>query len=462
MYENYLPLLGGMAGRTPLALNGIPDGLGAVTVPVRRQGEDRVPRDTKRRTRISQADLHTTARTSLFAPPDGMSTTDLAWVLDRPRRKWSTVVSRFGHRAEVVTDKLIRAGGIVLRCDVDEDRMKLGQPREWRLSNAWQEQAPDALAELRPRRDPDVVRSEMIALLAGLTQPRLSIEREALEGVPPGTGFVVPDRTATTAKSWATYEAALRAACTWTRMDRVPGAAELAGHAWGDTHIEWSGARILVFSQLVGEDFPLAVDRSDVEIRLRGPLVWQHGCAIADASRARPWIGLPKDGMRLLGEIKCSATGVLVMENAETFQVVSAMPDITESWLCVWGKGKAVVNTADLINSLGVGRVAAWMDLDATGLEIFTMLGKTIHQPVLPVAMTLDLLMTGPARQRANPELQAKAERADKLLAAKIEPRLSGELVEMARYIKETGKAVEQQLLHERVLPHLLDLLESL
>jgi hypothetical protein len=242
----------------------------------------------------------------------------------------------------------------------------------------------------------------------------------------------------------------------------VPGAAELAGHAWGDTHIEWSAARILVFSQLVGEKFPLAVDKSDVEVRLRGPLKWRHGNAIADAARAYPWIGLPKDGMRLIGEISSTATGVLVIENAETFQAVCAMPEITRSWLCVWGKGKAVVNTASLINFINVGKVAAWMDLDAAGLEIFTMLERTLEQPVLPVAMTLDLLETGPARKRTNPELQAKAEEADRLLAAKIESRLSGELAEVARYIKATGKSVEQQLLQERVLPQLLDLLEAL
>lgn len=124
VYENYLPLLGGLAGRTPLALNGVPEGLRVVTVPVRRQGETRVPRDTRRRTRTSQADVHTTARTSLFAPPDGMSTRDLTWVLDRPKRRWSTVVRKFGSCREYLTDELIRAGGVVLRCEVDEDRMK--------------------------------------------------------------------------------------------------------------------------------------------------------------------------------------------------------------------------------------------------------------------------------------------------------------------------------------------------
>jgi hypothetical protein len=462
MHENYLLLLGGLAGRTPVVLHGVPVGMQAVTIPLRRSGVAQVPRDRKRRTRVNRVDVLTARRTPAFEPPPDMSKADLSWVLSARVRRWSTVVKRFGARADMVADQLIRAGGVVLRCEVDEDRMKLGLPESWRLSSAWQEQAPDVLAELRPRRDPDSVRAELLTLLDEVRgQPRLVIERSALERVPPGAAFVVPDGTATTAKSWPTYEAALRAACVRARMTDVPGPAELAGHAWGDTHIPWSAARVLVFSQLVGLDFALAVDRSDVEVRLRGPLLWRHGNAIADAARSHPWIGLPRDGMQLVGEIECSATGVLIIENAETFSKVCAIEEITKSWLCVWGKGKAVVNTADLINSLPGRTVAAWMDLDAAGLEIFTMLERAIDRHVEPIAMTLDLLTTGQPRKRLNRDEQAKAERDDKLLAEKVEPLLSGELAEVARHIGATGKAVEQQLLHERVLPLLPKLLES-
>lgn len=463
MYESYLPLLGGLSGRTPIVLSGLPEGMGAVTVPVHRKGEDRVPRDRRRRTRATQVDVLCARSTPLFAPPAGLSKADLAWVLKHRRRGWSTVVSRFGSRAEPVARQLILAGGIVLRCEVDQYLMKLGQPTSWRLSSPWQEQAPDVLAELRPRRDPDVVRAELLGLLSGFEErPLLFAERAALELVPPGTGFVVPSGTTTTAKSWATYEAALRAACARMRLSHVPGAAELAGHAWGDTHIEWSAARMLVFSQLVEEEFALAVDKADVEVRLRGPLVWRHGNAIADAARAQPWIGLPKEGMWLVGKVESDATGVLVVENAETFKKVCEIEEITASWICVWGKGKAVVNTAPLINSIPGSKVAAWMDLDVAGLEIFTMLERVVDQPVQPVAMTLDLLMTGPPRRRANAEEQAEAEVRDRKQAAELEPRLTGELAEVARHIAETGKAVEQQLLHERVLPELPRLLKTL
>ncbi|MFS8102088.1 DUF2220 domain-containing protein [Lentzea alba] len=475
MYENYLPLLGGLAGRTPVELNGMPHGMRAVTVPVRRKGETRVPRDRKGRTQPTRVDVLAAEPTLLFSPPDSVSKQDLIWVLSRETRRWSTVTGRFGQRTDVVVDQLIRAGGIVLRCEVDQDRIKLGQPEGWRLSHAWREQAPDELAELRPRRDPDEVRAELLSLLdeardhpAPMTKrrararERLMIERAVLVRVPPGTGLVVPEGTATTAKSWPTYEAALRAACKWLSFRHVPGAAELAGRAWGDTHVTWSAARMLVFSQLVGQRFELAVDGADVEIRLCGPLLWQHGNAIADAARARPWIGLPRDGMWLVGRVECSADGILVIENAETFKKVSANDKITRSWLCVWGKGKAVVNAAELINRLPGRKVAAWMDLDASGLEIFTMLDKAVEEPVRPVAMTLELLTAGQPRRRAGREEQAKAERYDRELAAKLEPLLSGELAEIARHIKDTGRAVEQQVLHERVLPILPALLDSI
>ncbi|MFF7944511.1 Wadjet anti-phage system protein JetD domain-containing protein [Nocardia gamkensis] len=245
-------------------------------------------------------------------------------------------------------------------------------------------------------------------------------------------------------------------------MDRTPGAAELAGLAWGDTHAKWSAARSIVFSQLVGIEFSRAVQKSDITIRVRGPLVWRQGSAIADASRSRPWIGLPSEGVRLVGEIDFSATGILLIENAETFEQACGIGEITDSWLCVWGQGKAVVNTIDLIAALPQVRVAAWMDLDAAGLEIFTMLIQRLGRSATPIGMDLELLRCGPARKRANFEEQRKAEHDDRVLAARLKDRLPQSLHEVAEYIEATGKAVEQQPLHDAVLPVLAQQLSAI
>lgn len=238
-------------------------------------------------------------------------------------------------------------------------------------------------------------------------------------------------------------------------MDRTPGAAELAGLAWGDTHITWSTARSIVFSQLVGREFSLAVNKSDIAIRVRGPLVWRNGSVVADAMRGVPWIGLPSEGVRLIGDIDFSARGILLVENAETFEEVCKLDDVTESWLCIWGQGKAIVNTIDLIAVLPPVPVAAWMDLDAAGLEIFTMLTRRLGRDAVPVGMDLELFDAGRPRQRSNAAEEAKAKEDDMRLAARIRENLPEPLRAVADRIMQTGKAVEQQTLHSVVLPFL-------
>lgn len=464
MPEHYRPLLGELAGRTPVPLVGLPDGIEAVTIPTRRNGESRVPRDHRRRVNPTRVDLVADARTPLFEPPNDLSTADLVWVLSRGTRRWRTVVSRFGGQALDAALSLVRSGGVVLRCAAEPHRLKLGDPESWSLSHAWMEQAPDALAELRPTRDPDEVRGELLALLRGIDAPYPLVgERTLLERVPPGSPLAVPAETITTTRSWPTYEAALRAACARARMDRTPDVTELAGLAWGDTHERWSNARSIVFGQLIGMEFSHAVKKSDVDIRVRGPLVWRHGSAIADASRARPWIGLPREGMRLMGDIEFNAEGILLVENAPTFQYVCEIDDVTRSWVCVWGQGKAIVNAVSLIEALPTAKIAAWMDLDAAGLEIFSMLATRLNRKVFPVGMDLALLKSGRARKRKSVEEEEKAMRDNKRLAGSLKQKLSNSgLREVAEYIELTGKSVEQQPLHEAVLPSLASRLHAL
>lgn len=71
--EHYRPLLGELAGRAPVPLVGLPDGVEAVTVPTRRNGESRVPRDRRRRVNPARVDLVADTRTPLFEPPNNLS-----------------------------------------------------------------------------------------------------------------------------------------------------------------------------------------------------------------------------------------------------------------------------------------------------------------------------------------------------------------------------------------------------
>lgn len=461
--EHYLPILGELDGRERIPLISIPEGIEAVSVPLCRDGKYRIERDRRGRIRVTRVDLVPVSRTPFFDPPKGLPTADLVWILARPSRRWSSMEGRFRDKAWEVALALVRAGGVVLRCGVNQDTLQLAAPESWTLSHSWREQAPDALAELRPTRDPDVVRTELLELMYEISPtPPMMHEGRLLAQAPPGSSLTVHTSSVTTAKSWVTYEAAFRAACAWVGMDRMPTDVELAGIAWGNTHFIWNVARKIVFSQLVGEDFSEAVTTSDRGIRLRGPLSWQQGTIIADASRSHPWIELPIEGMRLIGELRSEVRGIFLVENADTFQEVSTMWEVYSRWVCIWGKGKAIVNAIDLIGALPGVPIAAWMDLDAAGLEIFSILRNRLERDITPIGMDLHLLIDGSPRKWRKIQDQRDAIEANKKLAASVAGQLPDGLKEVAEYIAKYGKSVEQQTLHNILLPDLPRLLRNL
>jgi len=163
--EHYKPLLGELSGRTPIALGGLPQGVEAVTVPVRRNGE------STRAEGPARSCERDASRSCLFRSHSAFRAT--RWLVAcRPGvgvvcRSTAVVVGAEPLRRPCVPVALdlVRSGGVVLRCAVDRDRLALGFPESWILSSAWAEQADDELAELRPQRDPDEVRAELLELL---------------------------------------------------------------------------------------------------------------------------------------------------------------------------------------------------------------------------------------------------------------------------------------------------------
>ena len=120
----HVPLLiGEELGRVEVPLAGLPHGIAAYTVPRKGPDGDRVPVDRKGRVRVREADLVSGRPVEAFCPPAGLSTAELAWVLRTgSSRRWTTIEGRFGERAWPVTMDLIRAGGVVLHCDVADAR----------------------------------------------------------------------------------------------------------------------------------------------------------------------------------------------------------------------------------------------------------------------------------------------------------------------------------------------------
>ncbi|HEY2265350.1 MAG TPA: hypothetical protein VGI96_22185 [Streptosporangiaceae bacterium] len=129
-------LLGESEGRVRVPVGGLPRGVLAVSVPTRRDGEARLPRDRHRRLRINEVDLIADGPTDAFAPPEGLPARDLIFALETGRRDWATVEKAMGpEKAWETAIALVRCGGVVLRCGVD-DILHLAGPTSWRRSHA--------------------------------------------------------------------------------------------------------------------------------------------------------------------------------------------------------------------------------------------------------------------------------------------------------------------------------------
>jgi hypothetical protein len=454
-------MFGEAYGRVRVDVGQVPEGIVAVTVPVRRDGEVRLPQDVRRHLRVDQVDLVPAGSTLLFDPPDGLSARDLIWVLSGSRREWSSVVGRFKHNAERVTADLVRCGGVILRCSVDGD-LDVGSPIRWYLSESWASQAPDLLAELRGAREPRRARAELLTLMAGVEQ--LAGERVLLAAVPEQAGLVVPQGSRTGTDAWSVYEAAVRAAAVWwplhlTAQDGEEiSAKEVAALALGGSKV-WTDQQQVAFANLVGMSFDRAVSEADTGLRVKGPLSWHIGRVAADAAVAGPWVGLPVRGLRISGNARCTAVGVLLIENSDTFEQVCRRPEVTSRWLCVWGAGYATDGLVWLLSWLQPRPVAAWCDLDADGIAIVHKVSQRLGVRVHPVGMDVELWRKGPYRRRRNPE-EDKAR--DAALARSLIGKLDGGLRELAAAVAGSGESLEQEGAHRAVLPQLAARLEEL
>jgi hypothetical protein len=177
-------------GRERLPVGGLPDGVIAVTVPVRRDGQGRVPRNRRGQPNIEIVDLIADGPTSAYQPPSALDSQQLIFALEAGRRSWSTIVDYFGKdRALPASIALVRSGGIILRCAVD-DVLDLTHPLSWQRSHSWSLMHIDILHDLRGRPDPDAVRRELVSLMAAV--PELAAERTQLMGIAAGSALRMP------------------------------------------------------------------------------------------------------------------------------------------------------------------------------------------------------------------------------------------------------------------------------
>lgn len=455
-------LIGEAHGRETVPLRNLPQGITAVTLPrITKDSDDtihvRVPRDQRRRVNPRQVDLVADHPVSPYAPPPTLSARQLIKVLrTKTTKRWPTIQADLGDNAWQTVVDLIRCGAVILRCDVVNGTGY--SPRSWALTHSWAELAEDKLAELQGRQHPEDLRRELLDIMSPI--PQLAHEQALLAKTPPGRVLKIPENTATRAEDWRVYEVAIRAAGIWWPAQDTPRkitAKELAGRSLRNTKSIWTPARQQAFSNLIGIPFDQAVDKADTELRIRGPLQWRVGTVIADAAACNPWLALPARGVRSLGVISCDAQGIFLVENQDTFEQVCKIPEIADTWLCIWGKGYATSGLAEFLRGLDGLPVAAWGDLDAHGIRIIGNLADRIGRPITPVAMTANLYRAGIKYHQEPAKLEENRELAARLGHQGIEA-----LRDLADEIARTGgHGCEQETLYNDVLPILPGLLKS-
>jgi len=451
-------LLSESEGRVRAPIGGLPSGVMAVTVPVRKGGQARLPRDRHHRLRVDEVDLIADGSTDAFDPPEGLPDRDLIFVLEAGRRDWTTIEKFIGReRAWEVAIALVRCGGVVLRCGAD-DTLHLSQPVAWRRSHAWSMQHADLLNDLRGRPDPDALRSEMLSLMEQADE--LCRERILLAACPPGSPLRVPRDSTTGSTAWSVYENAIRAAAVWwphRYSGKEPLTAKgLAAKAFRNSK-DWTPERELAFSNLIAMSFDQAVSQADSEIRIRGPLVWRLGRVAADAGIADPWIGVPAKGVHAAGIIRCIANGILIVENSDTFEQVCKLTEITRSWLCVWAKGYTSQGILALLSHLAPLPIAAWCDLDADGINIIDVVSRKLQRAIVPVGMDIDLWRSTPHRRQ-----EASQVARDKALATKLAAQGPESLRQLASEIAMYGGSCEQEAIQDQVIQRLAPTLSAI
>ena len=300
--------------------------------------------------------------------------------------------------------------------------------------------------------EPDHARHVLLAAIVSTTE--LADEHTFLAAAPQGSPLRVPEGTRARTTKWSVYDAALRAAAGWYRAtanDERLSARELAAKELGWSKA-WTEARVAAFERIIGIPFDQAVETTEPEVRLRGPLRWTADNIIMDAAAARPWVAIPARSAQQFGTLDYSrAHGVLIVENLDTFEAICRHSDVPNTWLCLWGHGyvnNSLVSLVKLINKPTV----CWSDLDAHGVAIVGDIQSRTGVPVTPVFMTVELHADS-AFLEQDEEQRALASR----LATTGHPMLR----DLAAQVARTGVGREQETMHhlipklERQLAHI-------
>lgn len=180
---------------------------------------------------------------------------------------------------------------------------------------------------------------------------------------------------------------------------------------------------------------------------------------IVDARAGSPWVSIPARGALELGVLEARPDGVLLVENQTNFQHVCTDSAVPQRWLCVWFEGFASNDLVRFVRTFAHCPLAAWCDLDPSGIEIIDNLGRKAGRSVHAVGMEPDLWRSATKRDDSAADRVRWKRKAEHL--AEHGPQ---QLRPLARAISATGERVEQEEfeVYQRVLPTLVDRLDDL
>lgn len=173
------------ASSEELPLAGVPEGLAARALHEYRRNLDGELVEVRTRRRQRKTDRVELVATGAPMPLEslGLTASEERWLLDTGQRRWAAITRRYGGEAWPRTVQLVRAGVVRLRCAVDE-RMALGEPQGWVLTEAWQ----DRRAAATQQRDLDREQMrERSAAAAAAVDERCGELAAALHAAAPGS-----------------------------------------------------------------------------------------------------------------------------------------------------------------------------------------------------------------------------------------------------------------------------------
>lgn len=405
----------------PIDLPGLPDGLQARPLRQYRRDEDGdlvEVRDRRGRRKLDLVALTATREPTAAgaAPtwPAGVSAEYRVFVLGARRRAWSTVVGRCGEQAWPLAVALARGGAIRVVCRVD-DRVRLGAPVRWELTDAWREAADAGRAGRREVREAWRSRAVEAAGSVRDLEPTLAAALETTEPGSPASRVLVH-----------------------AAEDLVGGVTHDGPRAFSQTHFGDTKAHGNVDAVLREAGVPagarqqLGVHRSQ-RLGLAGPVVLKRQGSRVDLSLLDGLVELRADQPGIT--VAClPGTALVVVENLQAAEVLAdRQPELAIAYTAGVPGEASLAHLASLAQH--AGRVAIAPDADAGGVRIAEAIMRS-----LPDGVAATLLDVG-----ISPHRMAAAWSEDSQTLRTLRRAVDGPAGALARACLVRGYPVEQE-----------------